>query len=146
MKTFVVAGTAHEANYWIIQDLGKKYPTNTSLTMSHYVYVSKADDLRGVRDPHGVFVGNWLGRPDILEIVEALMLASVHVNPALGKIYKDLKSKVRPTPKRFVGRGITGIIVDEIAGLPEVTKEFTQRINGGLLQSPTITISTGVRK
>ena len=138
MKTFVVAGTYHEANYWIINDLGKKYPSNTSLTMSHYVYVSKADDLRGVRDPHGVFVGNWLGRPDIFEIVEALMLASVHVNPALGKIYKDVKSKVRPTPK-LTGSQITQVYIDEAAKLmaqeidAEVLRNLARKINGGIL-------------
>ena len=96
MKTFVVAGTAHEANYWIINDLGKKYPSNTSLTMSHYVYVSSPDSLRGVKNPHGVFVGNWKTRTDILEIVEALLLASTNVNSALGKIYRDL---TKSTPK-----------------------------------------------
>ena len=138
MKTFVIAGTYHEANYWIINDLGKKYPSNTSLTMSHYVYVSKADDLRGVRDPHGVFVGNWLGRPDILEIVEALMLASVHVNPALGKIYKDVKSKVRPTPK-LTGSQITQVYIDEAAKLmaqeidAEVLRNLARKINGGII-------------
>ena len=138
MKTFVIAGTYHEANYWIINDLGKKYPSNTSLTMSHYVYVSKADDLRGVRDPHGVFVGNWLGRPDIFEIVEALMLASVHVNPALGKIYKDVKSKVRPTPK-LTGSQITQVYIDEAAKLmaqeidAEVLRNLARKINGGIL-------------
>ena len=138
MKTFVIAGTYHEANYWIINDLGKKYPSNTSLTMSHYVYVSKADDLRGVRDPHGVFVGNWLGRPDILEIVEALMMASVHVNPALGKIYKDVKSKVRPTPK-LTGSQITQVYIDEAAKLmaqeidAEVLRNLARKINGGIL-------------
>jgi hypothetical protein len=135
MKTFVVAGTYHEANYWIINDLGKKYPTNTSLTMSHYVYVSKADDLRGVRDPHGVFVGNWLGRPDILEIVEALMLASVHVNPALGKIYKDLKPKVRPTPK-LTGSQITQIYIDEAAEL--MAKEIDTEVLKSLMKTTTI--------
>lgn len=134
MKTFVIAGTYHEANYWIINDLGKKYPSNTSLTMSHYVYVSKADDLRGVRDPHGVFVGNWLGRPDILEIVEALLMASVHVNPALGKIYKDLKPKVRPTPK-LTGNQITQVYIDEAAAL------MAQEIDNEVIKSlvnPTI--------
>lgn len=96
MKTFVVAGTAHEANYWIIQDLGKRYPSNTSLSMSDYVYVSSPDSLRGIQDPHGVFVGNWLGRPDIFEIVQALMMASIHVNPALGRIYNQVKPKIQP--------------------------------------------------
>lgn len=98
MKTYVVAGTYHEANYWIINDLGKKYPTNTSLTMSHYVYVSSPDTLRGARDPHGVFVGNWMDRPDILEIVEALMIVSTYPNPRLGKIYKDIKQATRLKP------------------------------------------------
>ena len=96
MKTFVVAGTAHEANYWITQDLGKRYPSNTSLSMSDYVYVSSPDSLRGIQDPHGVFVGNWLGRPDIFEIVQALMMASIHVNPALGRIYNQVKPKIQP--------------------------------------------------
>jgi hypothetical protein len=135
MKTFVIAGTYHEANYWIINDLGKKYPSNTSLTMSHYVYVSKADDLKGVRDPHGVFVGNWLGRPDILEIVEALMLASVHVNPALGKIYKDLQPKVRPTPK-LTGSQITQIYIDEAAEL--IAKEIDTEVLKSLMKTTTI--------
>ncbi len=98
-KIFVVAGTSHEAHYWIINHLGKRYQSDTSATMSDYVYVSSPDTLRGIQDPHGVFVGNWLGRPDIFEIVQALMLASIHVNPALSKIYNDLKPKVRPTPK-----------------------------------------------
>ena len=99
-KIFVIAGTYQEATNWIKQDLENRYPFNLSLSMSDYVYVSSPDTLRGVRDPHGVFVGNWLGRPDIFEIVQALMLASVHVNPALGKIYSQVKPKTRPTPKQ----------------------------------------------
>ncbi len=128
-KIFVIAGTAHEANYWIINHLGKRYPSNTSASMSDYVYVSSPDSLRGVRDPHGVFVGNWLGRPDIFEIVEALMLASVHVNPALGKIYDDLKPKVRPTPKLKPVNGgwINTSIAVQIAA-QELAKEIDNHI------------------
>ena len=81
--------------------------------MSHYVYVSHADNLRGIQNPHGVFVGNWLGRPDILEIVQQLMMCSTDPNPALGKIYKELLPKVRPTPK-LQGKRITQIIIDEL--------------------------------
>jgi hypothetical protein len=100
-KIYVIAGTDLEANHWIINDLGKKYPSNTSLSMSDYVYVSHANVVKGIQNPHGVFVGNWLGRPDIQEIVEALMLSSTHANPALGKIYKQLQpvKPIRPTPK-----------------------------------------------
>jgi hypothetical protein len=98
-KTFVIAGTKEEAQRWIKQDLEKRYPNNTSLSLSNYVYVDGVDRIKGYSNPHGVFVGNWLGRPDILQIVESLMWASTHVNRALGKIHNDLKPKVRPTPK-----------------------------------------------
>ncbi len=128
-KIFVVAGTSHEAHYWIINHLGKRYQSNKSATMSDYVYVSSPNSLKGVRDPHGVFVGNWLGRPDIFEIVEALMLASVHVNPALAKIYKDLKPKVRPTPKLkpVAGGWINTSIAVQIAA-QELAKEIDNHI------------------
>lgn len=136
MKTFVIAGTAHEANYWIINDLGKKYPSNTSLSMSNYVYVDDVTRLKGISDPHGVFVGNWLGRPDILEIVEALMQASIHVNPALSKVYRELIPKVRPTPKQPPLHKVSGgfaIAVEDAARLmaqaidDEVIRQLTEK-------------------
>ncbi len=134
MKKFVIAGTSHEANYWIIQDLGKRYPSNTSASMSDYVFVSSPDILRGTRDPHGVFVGNWLGRPDIYEIVEALMMASIHVNPALSKIYNQVKPKKQ-------GRNYTQIFIDEAAEL--LAQEIDAEVLKSLIQSTTI--STGER-
>ena len=74
MKTLVIAGTEHEAKYWIIQDLGKKYPNNTSLSMSDYIIVHNQDQLRGMRDPKGIFVGTWRERKDIFEILNMLLV------------------------------------------------------------------------
>ena len=74
MKTLVVAGTQQEANYWIIQDLGKKYPSMTSLSMSDYIIVHNADQLRGMRDPKGIFIGTWRNRKDIFEILNMLLV------------------------------------------------------------------------
>lgn len=101
-KIFVIAGTREEANQWTKDNLTKRHNAGeTDISWSDYIYVASSDKLRGIQDPHGVFVGNWLGRPDILEIVQALLMCSIHVNPALGKIYKDLQPKVRPTPKTY---------------------------------------------
>ena len=72
MKTFVIAGTKHEADYWIITDLSKKYPFNTSMSMSDYVYVASPEKLKGISDPHGVFIGTWYERPDMLEVIQTL--------------------------------------------------------------------------
>ena len=88
MRTLVIAGTEHEANYWIIQDLGKKYPSNTSLSMSDYIIVHNPDQLRGMRDPKGIFVGTWRERKDILEILNMLLVNMTTVSKY--KIIQDL--------------------------------------------------------
>lgn len=137
-KIYVIAGTVQEAKLWSNANYQKRVASGDQPDgMNQYVYVDSATRVRGIQNPHGVFVGNWLGRPDILEIVEALMTASTHVNPALGKIYKDLQPKVRPTPK-LTGHQITQAYVDEAALLmaqaidAEVLRNLTIKINGGM--------------
>lgn len=88
MKTLVIAGNAHEANYWIINDLGKRYPTNTSLSMSDYVLIRTADDLRGMKDPTGIFVGTWKQREDIFEILNMLLVNMI--DPIKHRIIQTL--------------------------------------------------------
>jgi hypothetical protein len=138
-KIFVIAGTYQEAQLWIAKNYQERVAIGDQQASTRdYKYISHADDIKGYTNPHGVFVGNWLGRPDIFEIVEALMLRSTHVNKALGKIYSDLKPKVRPTPK-LTGSQITQAYVDEAAQLlaqeidNEVLKQLARKINGGIL-------------
>ena len=87
MKTLVIAGNANEAKYWIIQDLGKKFP-NTSQSMSDYSIVHNQDQLRGMRDPKGIFVGTWRERKDIFEILN-MLLVNMTI-PSKHKIIQDL--------------------------------------------------------
>jgi len=87
-KIYVIAETYEQANHWIKKDI-QNHGSNT--TLSHYVYVSSLDKLRGVRDPHGYFVGYWRERPDILEIVESLMRTSSKPSQSLHNIYNELK-------------------------------------------------------
>lgn len=133
-KIFVIAGTREEFNAYV------KSKQQNNLVGPDYKYVSHADDVRGYTNPHGVFVGNWLGRPDIFEIVEALMLRSTHVNPALGKIYTQVKPKTRPTPKQPALHKVAGgyaIAVQDAADLlakeidAEVMKQYYIDFNGG---------------
>ena len=46
--------------------------------------------LRGIADPHGVFIGTWKERKDILEVVETLMHHSLGLNNKLKVIHNDL--------------------------------------------------------
>lgn len=88
MKTYVIAGTKHEADYWIINDLGKKYPSNTSLSMSDYIIVISPDQLLGMRDPTGIFVGTWRERKDIFELLSRLLVNMT--DPTKHKIIQNL--------------------------------------------------------
>jgi len=88
---YVVAGTKHEADYWMINDLAKRYLKDNKAKRTDYTYVTNAQCLAGVENPHGVFIGNWMERPDIKDIVETLLMRSSNANTALAKIYKELK-------------------------------------------------------
>jgi len=95
MKKLVIAGNTNEAKYWIIQDLGKKYPFNLSLSMSDYVIIDSPTKLRGMIDPHGVFVGTWKSRADLNDIIDVLHNNSRGNNTALYKIRSDIQIKVQ---------------------------------------------------
>lgn len=88
MKTLVIAGNVIQADYWIINDLGKKYPSHTSLKWSDYTIVRHPEQLRGMRDPNGIFVGTWREREDIFEILNMLLV--IMTDPIKHKIIQDL--------------------------------------------------------
>ena len=102
MKTFVIAGTATEARHWIDSNIRKRYAAGqTSVSLSDYVTVTSSTTLRGIVDPHGVFVGSWKERWDLEEIVETLFMCSHSVNRELQKIRDDVRAlnRKKPQPK-----------------------------------------------
>jgi len=107
-KIYVIAGTSSQAKGWIMQDIEKKYPNDPSVTISNYVYVDSASRLRGLNNPHGVFIGTWRSRSDIKEIVENL-LQCCYRNPALEKINQELLSR-----HNHWGKTIHTAIFDEL--------------------------------
>jgi len=91
MKTFVIAGNHVQAEVWIKKDLEKRMRRGeTTLSLSEYVYVDDAVRLKGISNPHGIFVGTWKERWDIKDVVETLMIQSTHPNTALAKVWKEL--------------------------------------------------------
>ena len=135
-KIFVIAGTYQEAQSWIAKNYQERVAIGDQQASTRdYKFVSHADDLRGHQDPHGVFVGNWLGRPDIFDIVEELLSRTIHVNPNLSRIYNDLKPKVRPTPK-LTGSQITQAYIDEAAQL--MAQEIDNEVLKKLMKTTTI--------
>jgi hypothetical protein len=75
MKTLVIAGTYEQAQLWIKNDLAKRSALGeTTLSQSEYTIVHNPDQLRGMRDPNGVFVATWRERKDIFEILNMLLV------------------------------------------------------------------------
>ena len=76
LKQYIVAGNYDQYHQWIRE---------RSLSSSDWVYVSNKDTIRGVRNPGGRLVGTWYERPDAMDILVALRVASDKVNENLEK-------------------------------------------------------------
>jgi hypothetical protein len=81
MKILVIAGSAIGAEAWVLSNTNPR-------PWSDYIIVHNADQLRGLRDPSGVFVGNWRERKDIFEILN-MLLVNMTI-PSKHKIIQDL--------------------------------------------------------
>lgn len=81
-KLFIVAGTRQEYEFFIrkkADELAKtKYLTKTGypISLSHFVYVSGYETLRGHRDIHGWFYGTYRRRQDIKDIVMQIRVSN----------------------------------------------------------------------
>ena len=101
MKVFVVAGNHDEAYTYINRKLEERIANGETVSkIGDYVYVDSVIRLRGVSNPHGVFIGTWKDRPDILEIVFELIMHSTDPTK-LRKIHDDLYNNLTAEQKRM---------------------------------------------
>lgn len=95
-KIYVIAGNEYEAKKWIGKDMKERASKGeTTLSLSEYVFIYRAEQLRGIRNPRGVFYGTWRDRPDVKEIFEALMTATTDLdkNSFFADMYFNWNSK-----------------------------------------------------
>ena len=82
MKTYIIAGNSEQARHWLRE---KEYYTGFAYRPNDFQIVTGVDHLRGIENPHGVFVGTWHQREDMHDILMCLVAASRVENPALRK-------------------------------------------------------------
>ena len=87
MEMFVIAGNVNEYQNWLF------HLKKTTNYRSNYRYVGVPDILRGIENPHGVFIGTWYNRKDIHEILERLVVSSRVDNPGLNKAIEYYRSR-----------------------------------------------------
>jgi hypothetical protein len=78
---FVIAGN-HQEYINFLRD--RNYYT------TDYRYVTNANSLRGVMDPHGFFVGTWDKREDRDQILSQLWMCTKTHNPQLNDIIEEI--------------------------------------------------------
>ena len=79
-KIYVITCFRSHFEEYIRKDTRKRWNQgDTSASYSDYVYVVNTDTLRGLRDIHGVFVGNYHVRADLPEII--MMLDIINEKP-----------------------------------------------------------------
>lgn len=65
-----------------------------------FYWIGKAEHVRGLSKPSGVFAGRWKAMPDIKEIVDALQICWNFQNKALIKIREELYHQSTITNKQ----------------------------------------------
>lgn len=94
-KYYVICGTRQEFNEFIqkkaLELFGQGY---TSVSLSNFVYVNSTDQLKGISNPHGWFVGSWKDRNNIYEIMHELRIRYTDTVP-LG--LKEAMNEIFPS-------------------------------------------------
>ena len=92
-KYYVIAGNHKEFSEfmnWKITELWNK--DQVFLSFSNFVYLEKVEQLQGLVNPHGWFVGTWKKRPNIQSLVGAIV-SRCHSGPSDGleKVIKEIR-------------------------------------------------------
>lgn len=114
MKTFVIAGNWDQFSYYIRDKVLDK----------HYVYVSCPETLRGHQDIHGVFIGTWRERKDIVEILDAILTRTTNTDVIIDLYKQVIPSPISVTYKPYNTSRTIQELQDEIA---YVIAEYTER-------------------
>lgn len=92
-RIYVIAGNHEQATRWMKENINKRMAQGeTSVSYSDYALRTSADTLRGVANPHGVFVGTWRERKDLDDIFMILMshtLTSEQSHRTLNRLYGE---------------------------------------------------------
>ncbi len=55
-----------------------------------FCYVDNPDVLKGVKNPHGICIGDWKNHPKAIEIIQKLHDCHNANNPAIHKLYTEI--------------------------------------------------------
>ena len=80
---YIIAGNVDQYRNWAAD----------KMSVNNFLYVSGPDMLRGIENPHGIFIGTWYERWDIHDILIHLVASSRINNPDLRTAIDYFESK-----------------------------------------------------
>lgn len=92
-KIYVIAGNHNQFIDYVHRNIQWRIHSGETASMSDYVFVAHGKQLRGVKEPHGAFIGTYKEREDIEEIA-TILLASYEIG-GIPQSVKDLYNEVR---------------------------------------------------
>jgi hypothetical protein len=124
---YIIAGTREQAMNWQREHMKNRHLQGETVYSNEYMYVYGPDVFRGVKNPHGVFMGSWRHRPDIIEIVRTIRIQTDLPTPrALDRIWESLKPRPKITPR-------AGGWIDQELVLEQAAKNMADDIDQQLL-------------
>jgi len=125
---FVIAGNLDQYKNYIRDKAGD----------NHYVYVSRYESLHGFRDIHGVFIGTWRDRSDIIQILDTLITRTNNID-TIKDLYLQVTSHVIKNAAKHmhtnpvVQTNLEQIILDKLAD--GIQKELNYEILRDIIPS-----------
>jgi hypothetical protein len=84
-RIYVVAGTRAEFEEYVRLKM-----QTMDVSPSLFVWAFESMRIRGVSNPHGVFIGSWRNLPNVKDLVQQMVVQSNPANPALMRIWGEL--------------------------------------------------------
>lgn len=75
-RIYVIAGNSHQFSEYRRRKCDEAAKQHKTLSYSNFINVNNPVQLRGVSDPHGVFIGTWVERDDLEDIFQLLLTAT----------------------------------------------------------------------
>jgi hypothetical protein len=89
-RLYIISGTNEQYLNFVKRKVSESWNVgDTDISMSNFVYVRSPDQLRGIRDPRGYFIGTWYENPNIVQILNQLVVSMSDLDRVsnLNKMY-----------------------------------------------------------
>ena len=74
-KIFIISGNYNQFKEWKSRNYPELLTNGQIQSLQDIVYVAGVDNLKGHREPHGMFIGTWYQRNDIESILTQLLIS-----------------------------------------------------------------------